>query len=370
MASLARLFAQAAPSGAIASPAAWAAFERAVAAGGHASPLFSSILASLATAVAARRAVTFADVVGAAADLAPDAAVDGALADLEMDAAAVRRFVAFLAPRAPPGSAVARRLEGGAEEAAAAFRATLLHLLRLAVREAAALDAAQREALLAEPVEAALRAEAGPAAGLAARALEPSPHDFQRVHARALAVRLAAVHVRARALARRARLYRTDRALGEAPLAPAPALRAAAVDVFLAARAGADADACAAAGVPFELEVVSLPPLAAVDVAAPSPLTLHAWGALGAAARGGAARDAAAAAAAGAAPVPAPSALPGAPRATLATTEGLFADYAAHSELALSPYFADACGLHEGAEEDAGSGAADVIGLPTLFCYE
>ena len=50
--------------------------------------------------------------------------------------------------------------------------------------------------------------------------------------------------------------------------------------------------------------------------------------------------------------------------------EGLFTDYAAHSELVLSPYFADPCGLQEGDDAEGGVGSSAVLGHATVFCYE
>jgi hypothetical protein len=370
MASLERVFNTYASDGTIRTPQAWSSFTRAVANAGHSSPLFNSILKRLSASVAAHRGVSFASLVSASADLLPQPTIDRALIDLEMDGVAVRRFLWFMQPRLAPGSASALRLNSAAEDVAITYRATLLHLLRLAVREAAAIDASQREAILTLPVEEALQAEAGAEARLSTLSLIPSPFDFQRVHARAIAVRLSAVHVRARALARRARLYRLDRAHGTSRiLHTTPALRAASIDIFVADRAGVDNDAGVSVTVPNEIEVISLPPLAAVDAIGTSPLTLHSWYAVAAAAEG-VTHDAATAAAAGGLPVPAPSALPGIPRAVIQSVQGIYNDYGAHSELILSPYFADACGLHEGSEEDSGPGAVHVIGLPTLFCYE
>lgn len=370
MASLERVFNSfASADGTIRTSPAWLSFTRAVSAAGHGSPLFHSILKRLSASVAAQRGVSFASLVSASADLLPQPAIDRALIDLEMDGIAVRRFLRFMQPQLLPGSAPALRLNAAAEDVAMAYRATLLHLLRLAVREATAIDASQRETILTQPVEAALQTEAGAQARLSTISLVPSPFDFQRVHARAIAVRLSAVHVRARALIKRNPLYRLDRAhCATRTLLPSAALRVASVDVFVADRANIS-DAQVAVSVPQEIEVVSLPPLAAVDALGTSPLTLHSWFAVAAAAEG-VTHDAATAAAAGGTPVPAPSALPGIPRAVVQSVGRIYNDYAAHSELILSPYFADACGLHEGSEEDLGPGAAFVIGLPTLFCYE
>jgi hypothetical protein len=372
MASLLRIFdVHASSESALSRPADLAGFSAAIASHGLSSPLFEKILRMFEPLVAARRSVSYSALALAAADLLPRPLIDRALTDVEMDSTAIRRFLAFLRPRAPPGSATARRLEAGAEDIADQYRVALLHLLRLAVREAAAIDAAQAQAVLLSPIEDALRDEVGPEAGLTRATLVPSPFDFQRVHARAIAVRLAATHVRARALARRNRLYRLDRPSepGAArALGSSPAVRAANVDVYLATRVGASAEECAAAARPWEVEVLSLPPLAAIDPLGAAPLSLHAWYATMATALGdisiGDATNA------GGSPVPAPSAVPGELRAIIATPEAVYNDYAAHSELILSSYFSDACGMHEGSAADAGPGGAAVIGLPTLFCYE
>lgn len=364
MSSLERIFNHYASDGVIRSPREWLNLERTVSEAGHGSPLFTSILRSLSASVAAH-GVSYTNLVSSSADLLPQPAVDRALADLEIDGGAVRRFLTLIHPRVPANSSVARRLNAATEDVASAYRSTLLHLLRLSVREAAAIDASQREIILTRPIEDALRAETGQAeASLSSASLVPSPFDFQRVNSRAIAVRLSTVHVRARAMVRRARLYRLDRSVG-ALLKTSAALRAASVDVFLADRVD---DTAASAAVPNEIEVISLPPLAAVDSLGTSPLSLHAWYAVGACA--GITHSVASAATSGGAPVPAPSALPGVPRAIMQSVERVFNDYAAHSDLILSPYFADACGLHEGPEDVSGTGAAHVIGLPTLFCYE
>lgn len=91
------------------------------------------------------------------------------------------------------------------------YRTGLLHLLRLATREADAVDIRQRETLLIGPIESRLKAEAGPFASLDASSLAPSPFDFQRVHCNAINVRLATVYVRSKAVQKHHRLYRVDK---------------------------------------------------------------------------------------------------------------------------------------------------------------
>jgi hypothetical protein len=193
------------------------------------------------------------------------------------------------------------------------------------------------------------------------------------------------------------------------------------VEVFFGTRAGVAPEECAALAVPFELELVRAPPLGSLDAVAASSVTLGAFQAAaaitpslyqpeedpfahlrsgapvgstlgngdgdddddgdGGAAHGGAHQAAASSAgqyfameegefpshmAAGGAPIPAPSAIPTVARAHPASAMQLFSDYTAHTELILSPYFADTCGLHEG---DDGMVAA-VLGSASLFCYE
>jgi hypothetical protein len=69
----------------------------------------------------------------------------------------------------------------------------------------------------------------------------------------------------------------------------------------------------------------------------------------------------------GGAPVPAPSALPGVPRAHASTLAQAYAEYQAASELILSPYAPDVCGVHE-AEE--GARIAGSLGCAVLFVSE
>jgi hypothetical protein len=246
----------------------------------------------------------------------------------------------------------------------------------------------QSHATLFAPLEAALRAELPDSAALApagsllaSPALAPSPFDFQRVHARAIAVRLASTHVVAHALRLAQRLYHKPGAEGGAKggSVDAARLRAAAVEVLYATRGGVTFEAAAAAGVPFEMEVVRVPPLCAQDAIAAASLSLAAHEALGGVlegdgdgdAGGGGGGAAAEALAAGGVTVPSPSALHSAPQARLSSLRALYADYTAAGELILSPYFADPCGVHEAeAESGAAAASAAILGAPTLFCYE
>lgn len=251
-------------------------------------------------------------------------------------------------------------------------------------------------------MEQVLRGAAGRGAHLASPSLAPAPYDFQRAHAHAAAVRLAACAVKSNALHLQQRLYAPAATLGAPSGAPPPpALAQAAPAVLYATRAGTSYEECAGAAVPYELEVVRLPLLPSLDAIASSSISGAAFGALCAAVRGlggdggeeeeggagsgegdseGAGESAAAslgfhaaatALASGALTLPAPSANAALlPRATLTSAGRLHAEYIAASELVLSPYFADPCGILEGSEEDSGADCASVLGLPTLFCYE
>ena len=143
MASLRRLFEQYADGACTidAEGLSWRSFERACAAHGLSSPAFESVLASVrARAVAQARRATFDDICTTAAALCPEASVDKTLQDLRMDASALHRYVAFVRSHFRAGSFERRKLEAGSEDLAESFRGTLLHLLRLAAREAEAVD--------------------------------------------------------------------------------------------------------------------------------------------------------------------------------------------------------------------------------------
>ena len=101
-------------------------------------PLFQRVLDTCALSAAPLR---YEDLALTAAALVPEAAVDKTLGDLQSDSSALRRFVAHVRAHAARGSSERRHVESGAEDVAGAYRATLLRLLRLAVREAEAMDA-------------------------------------------------------------------------------------------------------------------------------------------------------------------------------------------------------------------------------------
>ncbi len=120
----------------------WASFQRACGEHGLLSPALESVLASVrAHAANQRRRATFEDVCTTAAALCPESSVDKTLQDLQMDASALHRYVGFVRSHFAAGSFEARKLEAGCEDLAESFRGTLLHLLRLAAREAEAVDA-------------------------------------------------------------------------------------------------------------------------------------------------------------------------------------------------------------------------------------
>lgn len=185
------------------------------------------------------------------------------------------------------------------------------------------------------------------------------------------------------------------------------------VDVFFGSRQGTNPEDCSASAIPFELEVVRAPPLGMLDNVAAASVTLGSFysaaaitpslyqsiengqqylypsSALSANNNNDIDNSSSASAipssstavqhifameegefashmSSGGAPVPAPSALPTISRAHPASANQIYADYTAHTELILSPYFADTCGLHEADD----GGITSVLGAASLFCYE
>ena len=220
-------------------------------------------------------------------------------------------------------------------------------------------------------------------------------------------MRLAACAVKAHALRLQQRLYSPPPAPGPS----SPSLGEASIAVLYALRgAGATFEDCAQAAIPYELEVLKLPMLPSLDAIASASISLTAYAGLCAAVRAlggaeGAAGEeeeeteegengggsssgsssgsgsgsgttsgfdaAAAALTSGALTAPAPSINAALlPRAALTSPAALHTEYVALSELILSPYFPDPCGILEGSEEDSGKDCAAVLGLPTLFVYE
>jgi len=119
----------------------WASFRTAVGEHGLLSPMFSNMLESCRARVASQgKLVRFEDICTTAASLIPNPAVDQNLQDMQMDASAVHRYVRFVRTRFKAGTMERKKMEAGAEDLAQSFRGTLLHLLRLAAREAASLD--------------------------------------------------------------------------------------------------------------------------------------------------------------------------------------------------------------------------------------
>lgn len=348
------------------------------------------------TAIVSKHPASFVDFVAEAARLVPGTDAEKVIQDLRQDSSALDRFVEHVRRHYAPGSAERRTLETGLEDVAATYRTALLHTLRCAAAEAARIDAKQRDMLLLGPIHDTLAGAGGSMA-----AVRPNPFDFQRQHCHSLNVRLAAVHARSKSLRRQHRLYRipqpsavqTPSSTGGGG-APEEA-RLASVEVFYATRNDVPAEDCATAAIPYELEMVRMLPFGVLDGVAAASATLGAYNAAAAlvpslfqpvaegagggfslAATTSSSSSAASFAmdegvfpshmAAGGAHVPAPSALPRTYRAHAASMLQLFSDYTAHTELILSPYFADACGLHE--SEDGV--AAAVLGPASLFCFE
>ena len=144
MSSLRRLWEQyAAKDGTIdADGLSWHSFLQALASHGLFSAPFERVLASVRARVTSQhRRATFEDLCTTAASLCPEASVDKTLQDLQMDASALHRYVAFVRSHFRAGSFERRKLEAGSEDLAESFRGALLHLLRLATREAEAVDA-------------------------------------------------------------------------------------------------------------------------------------------------------------------------------------------------------------------------------------
>lgn len=120
---------------------AWRSFHTAVGSHGLMSPLFASVLDSCRGRMSGLcKRVRFEDICVTSAALLPDPSVDKTLQDMQMDASAVHRYVSFVRTTFEPGSFERKKMESCAEDLAQSFRGTLLHLLRLAAREAAALD--------------------------------------------------------------------------------------------------------------------------------------------------------------------------------------------------------------------------------------
>lgn len=286
-----------------------------------------------------------------------DADAAAAVQDVTQDMTALRRFSEYILTRYGAGSPSGVALLGGLERVAAAYRAALLKLLRLATAEAAAIDAAQTRRLL----------RAGLASDAAVHGSDPSPFAFQRTKAHALAVRAATVHVRARNIVRRHRLYSPAPRSGDA--VPPPRLTS--IASYYATRSDTAAEDAANAAVPFELEVVRLPVCAALDVVAAASASHAAYDA-GAAAllpglTGGSSESGTAPGlVSGGIAVPAPSLSAAQPRLHATTIRGMYSEYAALNELLLSPYFPDVCGVHEA---DDGAAAA-IVGPSQLFVYE
>jgi hypothetical protein len=282
------------------------------------------------------------------------------------------------------------------------------------------------------------RASGGKSATLSSKALAVTPFDFQRTHAHAIAVRLAAIQLKPRTLRLQHRLYvgamggvgggegvagtaiggSSSSATAAAASAAAAAaaeggVREASPEILYATRTTPSYEDCAMAAVPYELEAVRLPPITSMDAIASASITPTAYLSLVASLRGaigctsstsvldldtpwdasgggdggeeeeeeeeggGPSSDAVLYEGAGMLiarggfHLPSPSATPStAPRAMPYTSAAVHTEYSAHSELVLSPYFADPCGIVEGSEEDSGAGVAAVMGLPSIFLYE
>lgn len=205
----------------------------------------------------------------------------------------------------------------------------------------------------------------------------PTPWEFQRIHSHALNVRLARVFIRAKLLQRVHGLYRIDgggRGGGE------PGVRAAHCEVFLAHRLATNAEDCAQAAVPYELEVIRMPAFGSIDPIAASSVTLTGYHYARACVPALYGPDGRANVqefsmeegvfashwAQGGMPVPAPSALPSHPRAHGSTLAQAYSEYHAATELILSPYVPDAVGVHE----EAATAITGVLGTSVQFCYE
>jgi len=308
-------------------------------------------------------------------------------------AARLHQLVAHVAVHHAPESAPAASLAAALSATMAEYRGGLLHLLRVAAYHALCLDAARKFRALVSPlgttVEAPLPSVArGP----------PDPHEFQREHASAITTRLATVVARPRNLHRQHRLYyryqqrativesTVDVTRGTSTKAvrveAAPDIdphRMTTVDVFVAHRGDATADACAEAGVPFAIEVVRVPHQVKLDTALAASSTLNARDAARAATNSQPSASSGVARLVPALAVPAPSAVSGQPRAHGTSAWQLGLDYTAHSDLVLSPYFPDACGVHDGADgagvgdgvtDGASSTATAIVGPTTLYMYE
>lgn len=388
-----------------------------------------SSISSSSSSSSERKSVEYADILVAAANSGGSGSNEAVkiVQDLRQDAAALKRFVEYVREGFQQDAPERAALEAGLEDVAEAYRTGLLHLLRLATIEAEAVDRRQREKLLAGPIEHVLRNEAGEFASLDAKSLMPDPFDFQRVHCRSINVRLASVYVRSKQVAKHQRLYRLDRPgavtasdkatrePGEESTATEKQTLAAlklektgggqTVEVFLGTRLGQNAEICASSAIPFELELIRAPALGVLDNVATASTTLGSFQAAAAITpslyqplddplawlRAPSARPLSALVAnarattsahfsdfsmeegefashmaSGGCPVPAPSSIPSVARSHAGSAMNLYSDYTAHTELILSPYFADTCGLHE-----AEDGALNLVcGPASLFCYE
>lgn len=263
-------------------------------------------------------------------------------ADVQHDVAALRRFAAYVEARFPSDSPQCAGLRRGMDDVAEEFREALTSLLQLAAAQVARADAARRVPLLRP---------SGPAP--VPRADPASPFAFQRQHARALQRRAAAVHAPSKAVLVDHRLFPRPppRAVldaggagGGAAIGPAgdfDSKRATGPDVWLCHRSDRAAPDCAAAGVPFELEVVRLPLLGALDPAGTAAATFAsldgAAACVDAGGAGGFGLPLLGAAAPGILlPIPAPSAALGCPRAHASSLAGALAEQDALGQLLLS----------------------------------
>jgi hypothetical protein len=389
----------------------------------------SSSSSSSSSSLGEKKSVEYADILIAAANSGGSGSNEAIkiVQDLRQDAAALKRFVDYVRDGFQQDAPERAALESGLEDVAEAYRAGLLHLLRLSTIEAEAIDRRQREKLLAGPIEHVLRNEAGEFASLDAKSLMPDPFDFQRVHCRSINIRLASVYVRSKQVAKHQRLYRLDRPGAviasdkttrdpdEESLATEKQITNAlklektgggqTVEVFLGTRVGQNAEICASSAIPFELELIRAPALGVLDIVATASTTLGSFQAAAAItpslyqplddplswlrkpsakplsamvlqARATTAAhfsdfsmeegEFASHMSSGGCPVPAPSSIPSVARAHPGSAMNLYSDYTAHTELILSPYFADTCGLHE-----AEDGALNLVcGPASLFCYE
>lgn len=197
---------------AVSTAADWRGFERSVIAHGLSSDSLQDVFSTIWTnATSSEKPIDYVDL---ATTIMPHAVSEQeartVIHDLQQDASALRRFVEYVQLRYKKDSAERRNLDKGLETVADAYRATLLHLLRLAIREADAIDALQRTTLLLEPIEKVLKEEAGPYASMSSSSLAPSPFEFQRVHCVAINNRLATVYVKNGDLVKNYRLYRTS----------------------------------------------------------------------------------------------------------------------------------------------------------------